>query len=46
MFKINDLSRHAAAAFAAVLVSFAIIGASVGPVDLGAAAIAATAPAR
>lgn len=42
MFNINDLSRHVTAALGAVLVSFAIIGASIGPVDIGSAAVAAT----
>lgn len=42
MFNINDLSRHVTAALGAVLVSVAIIGASIGPVDIGSAAVAAT----
>ena len=40
MFNINDLSRHVTAALGAVLVSFAIIGASIGSVDIGSPAYA------
>ena len=44
MFDTTDIRRNVTAAFAAVLVSFALVGASFGPLNVGAPALAAVQP--
>ena len=42
MFNITDLRRNVVAALGAILVSFTIMGASIGPVELASPAIASS----